>query len=290
MKQIKSDPRARLKPCLRCCRSLLKNLDDRFCPDCGLSVWLSLNPNDAIEWSRPSWLRAVARGAWVLALMQPIALAAYVLATATSFWRDLRAGMIDANGFDPAHPEDGSFGVGGDEFLAAAPASGPASAPTADQIAAMQTAVAQRMHEIASEPSHLLAVAALLAGVYLIGNGIGLMLLTADERRYPDRHATTRTFAKVAASVGGAWGLLLCGVGAIGLPYGLRGGPVSSGITLLSEVLFLLSAVVIWLWLRPIATRGRHSALSRLCGYLLFLPVVPFLKARRSSAFGSSRC
>ena len=39
---IKSDRRAREKPCLRCGYSL-RRIDSTHCPECGLSVWLSLN-------------------------------------------------------------------------------------------------------------------------------------------------------------------------------------------------------------------------------------------------------
>jgi len=72
VKQFTSDPRAREKPCLRCGTSLRKNLDDKYCPQCGLSVWLSLNPNDTLEWSNPPWLRKAAKGATILAIAQPM--------------------------------------------------------------------------------------------------------------------------------------------------------------------------------------------------------------------------
>ena len=80
VKQFTSDARAREKPCLRCGTSLRKNLDDKYCPECGLSVWLSLNPNDTLEWSNPPWLRRSAKGAALLALAQPLAFIAYLLA------------------------------------------------------------------------------------------------------------------------------------------------------------------------------------------------------------------
>ena len=54
---IKSDPRAREKPCIRCGYSLRKVTDSIHCPECGLAVWLSLNNNDTLENSNPDWLR-----------------------------------------------------------------------------------------------------------------------------------------------------------------------------------------------------------------------------------------
>ena len=48
---------------------------------------------------------------------------------------------------------------------------------------------------------------------------------------------------------------------------------------LLVEIVFAGCAFCCWFWLRPIARRAGRSGLARLCGYLLFLPVLPFLKA-----------
>ncbi len=75
---IKSDPRARLKPCLRCGYSLRNVPDARVCPECGLPVWLTLGGNDDLEMSNPQWLRRVSLGAALLA----VANAALVMAAA----------------------------------------------------------------------------------------------------------------------------------------------------------------------------------------------------------------
>ena len=66
-KILKSDERARLRPCLRCGYSLRNNLDAKRCPECGLTVWLSLTNNNALDMSNPDWLRRMAIGSWVLA-------------------------------------------------------------------------------------------------------------------------------------------------------------------------------------------------------------------------------
>jgi hypothetical protein len=72
---IKSDARAREKPCLRCGYSLRKITDSRHCPECGLSVWVSLNQNDSLDWSRPEWLRVISIGAMVMAGAQALGIA-----------------------------------------------------------------------------------------------------------------------------------------------------------------------------------------------------------------------
>ena len=75
---IKSDPRARLKPCLRCGYSLRNVPDARLCPECGLPIWLTLGGNDDLEMSNPSWLRRLSLAALVLALAHVILLLAVV--------------------------------------------------------------------------------------------------------------------------------------------------------------------------------------------------------------------
>ena len=76
---VKSDPKAREKPCLRCGYSLRKILDARNCPECGLSVWVSLNQNDSLDWSRPEWLRQIALGAFIMAATQVLGILMAVL-------------------------------------------------------------------------------------------------------------------------------------------------------------------------------------------------------------------
>lgn len=68
MLQVMSDPIARLKPCLRCRMSLKGHLDDKYCPQCGLSVWLSLNAGDSLGASNPPWLKKTSLACIVLAI------------------------------------------------------------------------------------------------------------------------------------------------------------------------------------------------------------------------------
>src|SRR5213592_429230 len=78
---IKADQRGREKPCLRCGYSLRKITDSNHCPECGLSVWLSLNQNDTLEMSNPDWLRRMAMGLWIMAAASLVAAVAYAPAS-----------------------------------------------------------------------------------------------------------------------------------------------------------------------------------------------------------------
>ena len=246
---IKSDPRAREKPCLRCGLSLRKLLDAKHCPQCGLSVWLSLNHNDTLDWSNPAWLRAMSIGAAIMAPAQVLALAAYAILM-------LPIGMRDERRYP---------------------------------------------------------IAALIAGIYLILYSCGLLILCRPERRYPDRLAAYRTFAQIAAVAGIVMGAALCAKGAstisMGWPivypeipttlpegfdpdimdeYGLN--PFAPHILgrwwlTLTELVLAVSAVATFAYLRKLAQRIPNSTASRLSGYILFLPLIPFLKAFPLLAF-----
>jgi hypothetical protein len=90
---IKSDKKAREKPCLRCGYSL-RRIDSLHCPECGLSVWRSLNSNDALDWSHPLWLARLSKASAVLAVVQVIGLVAYLAANITYLGPLLRINLI----------------------------------------------------------------------------------------------------------------------------------------------------------------------------------------------------
>ena len=97
---IKSDPRARLKPCLRCGYSLRNVPDARLCPECGLPIWLTRGGNDDLEMSNPQWLgrltvAAVVLGAaHVILTLGVLVLHGWVLATDEERYMTLDPGSI----------------------------------------------------------------------------------------------------------------------------------------------------------------------------------------------------
>lgn len=255
MRQILSDPRAREKPCLRCGRSLKKNLDDRHCPDCGLSLWISLNPNDSLEWSNAAWLRRTALGAWISAGAQLIAIAAYATVGLASARISLQMSIARA----------GEVGDPG------------ATRPTYDATAYDGAAYADAYYAATSVP---IAVAAVLIGVYFLVNALGVWLLSTHEQRFPDRSRTARLWARIAVGVSSAVGVGMIALGAMRLHGGWPVHTLSSWLVLIAcEVVFAGSACCAWLILRRVARRAGKGPLAKLCGYLLFLPVLAFAKA-----------
>lgn len=277
VRQVLSDPRARPKPCLRCERSLLNHLDDRFCPDCGLSVWMSLNPNDALDRSRPEWLRHAAQGAWLLAVAQPIALAAYLLAFLGRELPAFRDSMVAAAEFGDG--EDAGAIATTQRVLAHGTSANDA---VTDSAAATQAAVAVRDAARAAffEPSVPVAIALALIGVFFLIAAVGLWRVSDEERRYPDRQRTARRAVRIVDGVVLLVGILTLSLGLTHLTNGWPAHTMQSYFLLLAvEITFGAVACVGWLYLTPIARRGGRSGLAKLCGYLLFLPLLTFAKA-----------
>jgi hypothetical protein len=258
VRQILSDPRAREKPCLRCGRSLRQNLDDRYCPDCGLSVWISLNPNDSLEWSKAGWLSTASKGAWILAGSQVLAFLAYASA-GVGYLRWVAYSLTEFDDYmDPS-------------MLAT---THPTTAPEFDWSA---------YYAVTSVP---VAIGALLVGIYFIANAAGLWLLSADEKRYPDRTRNHRLAARIVSGISALIGLLMI---SLALPRLQDGWPInlwSSWVVLiLCELTFVGAACCAWLILRRVARRAGKGWLAKLCGYLLFLPAIAFAKALPFFAF-----
>jgi hypothetical protein len=209
---IKSDRRAREKPCLRCGYSL-RRIDSTHCPECGLSVWLSLNQNDALDWSRPEWLRRMSRGLWIMAAAQGLGLISFVLLAIVS--------------------------------IAATIGWGPLSLAW-------------------------IVTAQVISLAYLIIYNAGLLLLTWSEERYPDRLETWRIASWIVAGVSAIFGLLLIPLAFVPLLGGM--------VQLAMDFLILATGIVTLGYLRRLARRIPNSTLARICGWMMLLPVIPFLK------------
>jgi hypothetical protein len=210
---IKSDRRAREKPCLRCGYSLRK-IDSQHCPECGLSVWMSLNQNDGLEWSRPEWLRRMSLGLSVMAGSQALGLIPYALLALILFgvWSPARGRWV---------------------FTWAS----------------------------------LVNVA---MAAYLITYHVGLFILTTSEQRYPDRLRGWRIGSWVVGGIAGLLSLFMLSVALSPVAFGF--------LFFATNFVVLASAIVTLGYLRRLAKRIPNSTLARICAWLMFVPVIPFLK------------
>jgi hypothetical protein len=237
---VKSDPRAREKPCLRCGYSLRKIIDSKHCPECGLSIWLSLNSNDTLDWSNPAWLRRVALATWVLAAAQVVGIGAYALMCLDGYqhmqaMRSMFAKMMGAT--DPTTmPSYGMY------------------------------------------PFHLALLGAatrVAAAIYLLIYNGALLLLAGDEGRYPDKWSAFRWACRITAGIGLLAGLIVL----VGGGRGGGGGNGGEMIASIFRLSLLASAVATFAYLRKLAQRIPHSTLTRLCAIILLAPLVSFVKS-----------
>jgi hypothetical protein len=100
------------------------------------------------------------------------------------------------------------------------------------------------------------------ATVYLLVYNAALLLLAGDEGRHPDKWRGYRLACRICAGVGllvAAWVLL-------------------SGGEFLFKVSLLASGIATFAYLRKLAQRIPNSLLVRLCGIVLFAPVLSLLK------------
>jgi hypothetical protein len=236
---IKSDARAREKPCIRCGYSLRK-IDSTHCPECGLSVWLSLNQNDSLEWSSAAWLRRMVRGLWLMAGAQIMAIAAYGLVMMEKVpemqYRQRQEQAMMSLSEDPAKAAAAMAAIG----------SGP-------------------------RPNYVFERTAIILGAgYLVLYHAGMLLLVWNEKRYPDRLAHIRTFAWIVCGAAGLMSLAMT-VWAVSpdtfwiVGYGLK-------------IVVLASGIVTWAYLRRLAKRVPNSTLAKTCGWLMLVPVISFIK------------
>jgi hypothetical protein len=203
---VKSDAKAREKPCLRCGYSLRKILDARNCPECGLSVWVSLNQNDSLDWSRPEWLRGISMGAFVMAAAQGLGI--------------MMAALLVA------------------PFLG-------------------------------------YLVSTWVVAVYLLALAVGMVLLGAPEKRYPDKLQGFRWFLIASAGAGGLFGLAIAIYAAMGRSAIFRWGWLQG----IMQIVMLIGAVATLLYLRKLAHRLGSHRLAKVLGWLLLIPLLKFVQA-----------
>jgi hypothetical protein len=238
---IKSDPRAREKPCIRCGYSLRKVTDSIHCPECGLSVWLSLNQNDTLENSNPEWLRRTAIACWVLAVACVVSMVASLPAVKFGFeemqYRQERMRLLRQAEDGVADPQ-----VLG-RFIAFPPTS---NLP-------------------------LLRAAKAVGLAAFVATFAGLFLLTTHEGRYPDKLSTYRVFARVLCA-----GAALATVLAMQDLMRERYFVIRESLTF-AKVLGLLSLTCAASYLRELARRAPSPRLARLAGWLAIVPLLSLL-------------
>jgi hypothetical protein len=242
LKIIKADPRGREKPCLRCGYSLRKITDSNYCPECGLSVWLSLNQNDTLEMCSPDWLRRMAVGVWILAAASVISLAVLTPMTVQTFrsmlfrqrfYAALRQGRLDDQ--DPKKAAAA--------FLALRP-------PTPLDWSTMR-------------------VIALAGAGGIVFYQAGLILLTSGEGRYPDRLLGFRVGARIVAGLAGLALMLM-------VIHGVRGGFLSPP-EWLTRLVMIAAAMITIGHLRALAGRVPDQRLGRFCGWMTLVPLASLL-------------
>ena len=234
---IKNDVRSREKPCLRCGYSLRKINDSNHCPECGLSVWLSLNQNDTLEMSNPVWLRRMALGLCIMAAANLLAAIAFVPASLQTFRvMQYRQRILEARQEARQFPDD-------PKRWSAIFATPP------------------------PKPDYTLQRAMLLVGAAaLVAYHVGLFTLTSDEGRYPDKLAGLRLGARVVCA-SAALVLLLVGLNVMRkLPPGFP-----EWLTRLTAV---AGAILTWGYLRQIARRMPNKTLTRLFAWMTLAPLL----------------
>ncbi len=237
---IKSDPRGREKPCLRCGYSLRKITDANHCPECGLSVWLSLNQNDTLDMSNPEWLRRMALGLWILAVASVLAVVAFAPASLQMFrTMEYRQRLHQA--------------------IREAEQSGDDDANTA-WVTAYQSIPRPQTDYRVVRMSLLVGAAALVA------YQAGLVLLTSNENRYPDRLAGLRIGARVIAGFAGL---------AVILMFFQMLRPTPLGFPeWLTRLVAVAGGMLTWGSLRQMARRLPHKTLTRVSAWMTMAPLI----------------
>ena len=238
---IKSDVRSREKPCLRCGYSLRK-IDSTHCPECGLSLWISLNSNNHLDRSSPDWLRRMALGLIVMTIAMLPGVVSYGLAAKHRI--EVSQKLLHAR-----------------KLMEAVQAS---DVPDPKTYAAALVAHAQA-RQISSTPW-----AELAAGIsFLLLYHAGLLALTWNEQRYPDKLKGWRIATWVSS--GGAVLVAITSFSAFFSEVAREVSPTTGG------AIGVFAGIITWTFLRRIAQRIPSRNLSRLYGWLVLVPIVSLL-------------
>jgi hypothetical protein len=235
---IKSDPRAREKPCIRCGYSLRKVTDANHCPECGLSVWLSLNQNDTLEMSNPEWLRRIAIALLVMAAANLVMLAALVPLTGHLVTlMQYRQAQHEAWRAYDRYPDDPSKW--------------------------------KQLFRPYPHPDYArLRIAMLIGAAGFAAYHAGLVILASNEGRYPDKLAASRLGARVVAAVA------LVPLFLIGLQSLKEAPDFPAWFT---RLVAAFSAAITWGILFELARRMPSKRLRRLSGWMTLIPFVSVL-------------
>jgi hypothetical protein len=234
---IKSDPKAREKPCLRCGYSLRKLTDTNHCPECGLSVWLSLNQNDTLDMSSPEWLRRMAVGLWILVV----------------------ASLLGAAAFAPSLVQSYRVMEFHQKLQQALREQSPDIDPT--QWNSIVRAIRLPQRNIPLMRTMLLG-GACAVGAY----AAGLLVVTSNEKRYPDRLANYRLGARLICGLAGL-AILMMGFQAI--------NPTRDGYPeWTTRLAGVAAAALTWGYLHRIIRRMPHKMLTRISAWMIVVPLV----------------
>jgi hypothetical protein len=237
---IQGDARGREKPCLRCGYSLRK-IDSTHCPECGLSVWLSLNQNDTLEMCSADWLRRMAVALWVMAGASLLAIPAMGPGLANDFYAmTYRQRVLDAQREWQRDGDDEKY------------------------FAARRSIVPERVGFDA------MRIGSVVGAIALAGYCAGLFLLTGPEGRYPDRLARYR-----------ATTLIVCGAAALTIAwaaYAVVSGPPRFP-EWPARVIGAVAALTALGYLRHLARRMPNKRLARASTWLMIGPAVSLFYA-----------
>jgi hypothetical protein len=204
-------------------------------------VWLSLNQNDTLDMSNPEWLRRMALGVWILAVASVVAVVAFAPASLQMFRT-----MEYRQRLHQAIREAEQMGDDADA--------------TAKWVAAFQSIPRP-------QPDYRVVRISLLVGAAaLVAYQAGMVILTSNENRYPDRLAGLRIGARVIAGFAGL---------AVILMFFQMLRPTPLGFPeWMTRLVAVAGGMLTWGYLRQMARRLPHKTLTRVSAWMTLAPLI----------------